>query len=193
MKHTTIDARGLACPQPVLLAKEYDRIVMIVDNASSAENVRRLGASMGCSITIDTRDHDTYHIHLSADPSRRNSKDPAALQPRSSLVVAIPSDTMGRGNDELGAVLIKSFMHTLLQMEQLPDTLVLYNSGVRLTAPESDVLDDLKHLAALGVTILVCGTCTNFFGMTDQVAVGNISNMLDIVETLSQAERLVTL
>ena len=201
----TVDARGLSCPQPVILAKqaieENERIVIIVDNASVVENVRRLGSTMGCEITIDKKDEETFHIHLSRGPVTNDSPGKTPDKPAeekqstlhgSSCVVAIPSDTMGKGNDELGAILIKSFIHTLLQLEQLPGTIIFYNAGVKLTAEGSDVIEDLKQMEELGVTILVCGTCTNFFDITDQVAAGTISNMFEIAGTMSQAERLVT-
>jgi len=202
----TVDARGLSCPQPVILAKqaieENERIVIIVDNASAVENVRRLGSTMGCEITIDKKDENNYHIHMSRGTGEKNSpvieSDEAAEKKEESIregtpyVVAIPSDTMGSGNDKLGTILIKSFIHTLLQLEQLPYKIIFYNTGVKLTVKGSDVIDDLKQLEELGVEILVCGTCTNFFEITDRVAAGNISNMFEIAGTMSQAERLVT-
>lgn len=200
----TIDARGLSCPQPVILAKqaieENERVVVIVDNVGAVENVRRLGSTMGREVTIDKKGEETFHIHLSGGPATNDSPGktpdtPAEKQSNrhgSSYVVTIPSDTMGSGNDELGAILIKSFIHTLLQLERLPGKIIFYNTGVKLTAEGSDVIDDLKQMEELGVTILVCGTCTNFFEITDRVATGTISNMFEIAETMSQAERLVT-
>ena len=109
-----------------------------------------------------------------------------------SLVVAISSDRMGRGNDELGYVLIRSFIHTLLTLNPLPDTIIFYNTGVKLAARDSEVIDDLKQLEEAGTSILVCGTCTNYFGISNVLGAGSISNMYDIANTMAGAGRLIT-
>jgi len=195
--HKTIDARGLACPQPVIMTKEAlatsPRVVVMVDNSGAVENVRRLGSTMGCAVTIDKTDETTYTIHLSRDAEAPAGGDPqeGPGQGGGSYVVAIASETMGRGSDELGVILMRSYIHTLLQLEGLPDTIIFYNTGVRLTVEGSDVIDDLHRMAELGVKILVCGTCTNYFDVTDSVAVGDISNMFEIAATMAQAGRLV--
>jgi selenium metabolism protein YedF len=99
---------------------------------------------------------------------------------------------MGRGDDELGYVLIRSFIHTLLTLNPLPDTILFYNTGAKLAARDSEVLDDLKQLEKAGVSILVCGTCTNYFGISDTLGAGSISNMYDIASTMAGAGRLIT-
>ena len=99
---------------------------------------------------------------------------------------------MGRGNDELGHVLVKTFLHTVAGQAQKPDVMIFYNTGAKLTVQGSDVLDDLKKLESKGVQILVCGTCLNYFEIKDKLAVGIISNMYDIVEIMSSAGRLIT-
>ncbi|MBM4272027.1 MAG: sulfurtransferase-like selenium metabolism protein YedF [Deltaproteobacteria bacterium] len=201
-----IDARGLACPQPVILAKRalemHKRIVVMVDNAVAMENVRRLGAKSGCEVTIDKKDDGTYHIHMSrthtdgdtAMASADGITGDTSCHPgqRESFVVVVSDNRMGRGNDELGYILIRSFLHTLLQLTPLPDRIIFYNSGVHLTTRDSEVLEDLKQLADSGVEILVCGTCVNYFGISDKIGVGTISNMHDIVTSLSTASRLIT-
>jgi selenium metabolism protein YedF len=106
-------------------------------------------------------------------------------------VVILSDNHMGRGDDVLGDVLIRSFIHTLLQLKPLPDAIICYNAGVKLAVKDSPVLDDLQQLAQAGVDILVCGTCVNYFGLGDQVAAGHISNMYDIAETMAGAARLV--
>ena len=98
---------------------------------------------------------------------------------------------MGRGNDDLGYILIRSFVHTLLSLNPLPATIIFFNTGVKLTVRDSDVLDDLQELDAKGVRLIVCGTCTNFFDISKEIAVGTISNMYDIVETMSKAGRII--
>jgi selenium metabolism protein YedF len=188
-----IDAKGLACPQPVILTKkaldQEDEITVIVDNDAAAENVRRMGTKSGCTVDTEKKEDGTFHVHLSKKPADTPLDYNCATAGH--LVVVISSDRMGRGNDELGHLLIRSFIHTLLTLEPLPNTLIFYNTGVKLTVRESEVLDDLKKLEDVGVSILVCGTCLNYFGITGDLAVGIVSNMYDITSTMAAAGRLV--
>jgi len=107
------------------------------------------------------------------------------------FVIVVSEDKMGRGNAELGTVLIKAFMHTVAGQAKKPDVMIFYNTGVQLTVQGSDVLEDLKQLEGEGVQILVCGTCLNYFEIKDKLAVGVVSNMYDIVEIMSSAGRLL--
>lgn len=197
-----VDARGLGCPQPVILAKRalerHARVVVYVDNATAYENVRRLGAKLGCEVTIDRQPDGSHHLHLSRGETAVAAGDESATRSQvqktdGAYVVAITGETMGRGNDELGALLMKAFIHTLLQLEALPDRIIFYNAGVKLAARGSDVADDLRQLAEAGVELLLCGTCVNFYGLSGQTLVGSITNMFEIAGSLAAADRLVTL
>jgi selenium metabolism protein YedF len=109
-------------------------------------------------------------------------------------VLLVPSEQFGRGDaPELGTLLVRGFFHTLGEVQPLPDKVVFLNSGVKLVVKGSPVLEDLQALAAQGVEILACGTCLGYFGLTDQVAVGQVSNMYTIAETLLQAGKVVSL
>jgi selenium metabolism protein YedF len=194
----TVDARGLNCPQPVILAKkaleDSESIVVIVDNKAAMENVRRLGAKLGCSIEIESIGENEFHIHLT-----RGNIDPAAITNDAAscstssgdLVVVISSETMGRGNDELGRILMKAFIHTLVQADELPVKILFYNTGVNLAAVDSEVVDDLKNLTDAGVEILLCGTCVNFFHLSGKTGAGKITNMFEILSVMSTAGRLI--
>ena len=194
----TLDARGLNCPQPVILTKkaleENASIVVIVDNKTALENVRRLGAKLGCSVEIENTGEKEFHIHLT-----RGNIDPAAVQDSSascsvssgSLIAVISSETMGSGNDELGRILMKAFIHTLVQAEELPEKILFYNAGVKLAAVDSEVLDDLKNLNDAGVEILLCGTCVNFFNLQEKIGAGKITNMFEILSVMSTADRMI--
>jgi selenium metabolism protein YedF len=200
-----VDARGLGCPQPVILAKQalerHRRIVVLVNDPIAAENVRRLGVKMGCEITMDRKDDGDLHIHLShsgtaqADASIEVAPeaDRMSCAPghNETLVVVISENSMGRGNEELGYILIKAFLHTLLQLDRLPDRMIFYNTGVKLVVTGSDVLDDLHQLQNAGVDILVCGTCVNYFGLSDSIAAGRISNMFEIANAMTEAGKLI--
>lgn len=192
-----IDARGLACPQPVLLARKAlearERVVVMVDNAAAVENVRRLGAKMGCEIVVEDRGGGIVHLHLTRNaavpPAEADPGEPAVCAPAGggTYVVALPENRMGRGSAELGDILMKAFVHTLTQLDPLPGKVICYNAGIFLALDDSPVLEDLRQLKGAGVEILVCGTCLNFFGVADRLAVGSVSNMYEIAGSLAEA------
>ncbi len=192
-----VQARGLPCPQPVLLTKkamqEADDILTIVDGPDQAENVARMARQAGWQVEVNGKEEAVYvRIIRPQRLSQEQKEEPrAAAGP---LVLVVPGGTMGRGEStELGEILIRSFFHTLLEIERRPDVIVLYNSGVRLVVEGSPILEDLRTLSEQGVQILVCGTCLGHFDLKDRVAVGTISNMYTISETLLRAGRVVTL
>jgi len=199
MMSNIVDAKGLACPQPVILTKkaldEHDIVTVIVDNETAKENVSRLAEKSGCTISVESAGDGTFRLILSKNGTAP-SRETAAVSENSDQktgpnVFVISSDTMGKGDDELGAALMKAFIHTIFSLDYLPDTLIFYNTGVKLAVKYSDVIDDLKKLEEQGVEILVCGTCANFFNIKDRIAAGVISNMYDIAGSMSKAGRIV--
>ena len=110
---------------------------------------------------------------------------------RGNFVVAVDCDTMGRGSEELGKILMKGFLFAVSQLEHLPGTILFYNGGARLTVEGSDSLEDLRAMEAQGVEILTCGTCLNHYGLTEKLAVGGVTNMYAIVEKLSAASKVI--
>jgi selenium metabolism protein YedF len=194
-----VDARGLACPQPVILTKKalaeagQEPVTAIVDSSTAEANVSRMAHKAGWRVAVEAQDDGTYlHLsHAGATPETLPVGQAEALPSTGPLVVYISADRMGRGVDELGGILIRAFLHTLNEVAPLPDTLVFVNTGVKLVTESSPVLEDLKALAAQGVDILACGTCLNYLELTDQVAVGTVSNMYDIAETLLGAGKVV--
>lgn len=188
-----IDARGLSCPQPVILTKKalegHNEIIVTVDNENARENVRRMAQSLGCEVKIEPGQGE-FHIHIIRGCSfeaTETGPDTDSKRP----VVVISSDTMGRGNEELGGVLMKSFIHTLIETSPRPDTMIFLNTGVKQTVTGSDVIEDLQMLSDSGVKILVCGTCLNFLEIKDSLCVGIVSNMYDIAGTMLRAKHLV--
>ncbi|MCX8110568.1 MAG: sulfurtransferase-like selenium metabolism protein YedF [Syntrophorhabdaceae bacterium] len=199
-----IDARGLACPQPVLLTKKAletkKDIIVLVDNETALENVKRFAINSGCHVSVIEETGDLFSINIikpqgvelkeigQEEIACTIEKKPPSEGP---TVIVMASNTMGSGDDELGTVLLRSFVHTLTEMEKRPDVIILYNSGVKLAIEGSDVLHDLKRLEEVGVKILVCGTCLNFFNVKEHLRAGVVSNMYDITDTLLKAERIV--
>jgi len=199
---TIVDARGLPCPQPVILTRKAleanTNVTTIVDNETARENVARMAEKAGCTVQVERREDGIYlHIARTAEaPSLEAMPAPeSSCQPSTGpLVLVIPSEFMGRGeHNELGQILIRGFLHTLNEVGPLPDTIIFFNSGVKLVVEGSPVLDDLRSLCERGVTILVCGTCLGYYELKERVAVGQVSNMYTIAETMLQAGKVVNL
>ena len=154
---------------------------------------------MGCAIAVARAEDGAFRVRLSrsgeAPPYEGTDIGIAcgtAKEERGApLVIVLSSDRLGRGNDELGEVLMRSFVHTLLALEPRPDTIILYNTGVRLAGRESSVIDDLKQLEAAGAELFVCGTCVNYFELKERLGAGIISNMYDIAAAMAGAGKLV--
>lgn len=194
-----VDARGRPCPQPVVMTKkameEADEITTIVDSETSAQNVSRMAEKAGCKIEREDRE-DGIYLHI-----RRTGREvEAALQAEAStgpsagpIVVFISANSMGRGPEELGDILIRAFLHALKDVSPLPDTIIFVNTGVELAVEGSSALEDLRALSEMGVEILVCGRCLNYFGFQDRVAVGQVSNMYTVAETLLRAGKVIAL
>lgn len=197
---TIVDARGLACPQPVIKTRAalqaHDAVTTIVDNATSQQNVTRMAQKAGCTVTAETRDDGIYLAIRKPVAATQPAGQAASAAPAPTggpLALTVPSEFMGRGDEDLGHILIRAFFHTLGEVQPLPDTIIFFNSGVKLVVADSPVLDDLRALADQGISILACGTCLGHYGLKDQVAVGEVSNMYTIAETLLGAGRVVSL
>ncbi|MCE5212214.1 MAG: sulfurtransferase-like selenium metabolism protein YedF [Deltaproteobacteria bacterium] len=191
-------ATGLACPQPVVLAKQaielHDQIKVIVDNDTALENIKRLGTKMGCEVKTEKKNDGTFEIDLTRKAGVVPAKEEVILSTSvlsCPFVIVLSENKMGRGNDELGYVVVRAFLHTIAEQSQKPDVMIFYNTGVKLVVQGSEVLDDLKALEMAGVEILVCGTCLNYFEVKDKLGVGVVSNMYDIAATMSRAGRLI--
>ncbi|MDD5723486.1 MAG: sulfurtransferase-like selenium metabolism protein YedF [Syntrophales bacterium] len=187
-----IDARGLACPQPVILTKKAieagEDCVVIVDNEAARDNVCRMAKSQGCGADVEEGE-GCFRIRVTQEADRKAKElfVPAA----GPTVVVFPSDCMGKGDDELGNILMRGFLHTLGDISPRPDVMIFFNAGVKLTTEGSEVLEDLRALEKTGARLLVCGTCLDFFGLKDKLQAGIISNMYDIAETMLSAGRIV--
>jgi len=193
-----VDARGLACPQPVILTRkalqESDAVTTIVDNETAKSNVSRMAAKQGCQVDVEERE-DGFYVRLTKgeQPAEEAAPQMAAAPASGPLVLTVPSDVMGRGDEELGGILVRAFFHTLGEVEPLPQTIIFFNSGVKLVVQGSPVVEDLQALKAQGIEILACGTCLGHYGLKERVAVGEVSNMYTIAETMLGAGKVVSL
>jgi selenium metabolism protein YedF len=197
----TVDARGLACPQPVIDTKKAlesnDEVITIVDNLTALENISRMAKSTGC--TIDSlKKEDGIYITIkktgtpSPSPSDTTDTSRYSCSPAGPRILVFSQDSMGRGDDELGRILIKSFFHTLAETKPVPDGMIFLNTGVKLVADGSEVIDDIRLLEKNGVRVLACGTCLDYFKLKDRLAAGTVSNMYEIKELMLTASSTVT-
>ena len=188
-----IDARNLSCPQPVVLTKnaleDGDDVVTIVDNEAARDNVSMLGKNQGCEVTVEEKDDGIYLTLKTAGDGP--VKQQCAVT--TGIVLFIASDVLGRDDQQLGSYLMKSFLDTLGGLTSRPETIIFINNGAKLVTKDSPVLGELLQLEDLGIEILACGTCLSRFELSAKVAVGKVSNMYNIADTLLRADKIVSL
>lgn len=210
MSELKLDCMGLPCPQPVLKCKEtldahrHQNLVVEVDNAAAAENVARFLTSQGYETNtinldngfrisgIDTMEKCNEYEQMSdTDISNVSHSSPSEAPNINETVVFITADTLGRGDNELGSKLMQNFLLTLPEMGQSLWRIILVNSAVRFSVSGSPGLAPLQKLAQSGVSILVCGTCLEHYGLLNDKKVGETTNMLDIVTSFDLAEKVI--
>jgi selenium metabolism protein YedF len=195
---TVVDARGEACPLPVVHAAKAlagmtgGVLEVLVDNEIAVQNLERMASGKGLKCTAAKAEGGfAVEIEAAAGAAQPEAAPACAPDKRGELVIAVDTDRMGRGDDKLGALLMKSFLFAVTQLPELPRKMIFYNGGAKLTTEGSESLADLRTLEAQGVDILTCGTCLNFYGLTEKLAVGRVSNMYEIAETLAAAGKVV--
>ena len=196
----TVNAMGDNCPIPVIKTKKAmdaltgpETIEVLVDNEIAVQNVTKMATSSGGKVTSEKLGEKEYKvtIQMQGAPAAADTEAACAPDQKGDLIVVVSSDRMGSGNDELGKVLIKGFIFAVTQLDKLPKTMLFYNGGATLTTEGSDSLEDLKSLEAQGVEIMTCGTCLDYYGLKDKLAVGSVTNMYSIVETQAKATKII--
>ena len=199
----TVECRGEQCPIPVVKTikaigemKEADTVQTHVDNETAVQNLTKLAESKGFAVKSEKIEdkHFVVTMEVTAPGAAAAAEEPAVScipDRRGSTVYAFGTNVMGSGHDELGATLMKADIYAASQLEELPKPMLFYNGGVKLTTEGSASLEDLKSLQAQGVEILSCGTCLNFYGLSEKLAVGEVTNMYAIVEKLNGASHIV--
>ncbi len=202
MKPVLLDCTGLACPQPVLRTKEAlesgaVQLRVRVDNEAAKNNVLRFARSQGHQAMASEEGNGRFLLHVTADSQPSGRTEPAhdvscGILPGRKLLYVIASDSMGRGSEELGRALLQTYIQTIKEVHPLPEKVIFYNSGVKLVAEASGALEALRHLQEQGVIILACGACLDFFGLKSAIKVGQISNMYEIMRSMSEADKVVS-
>jgi selenium metabolism protein YedF len=187
---TEVDARGLPCPQPVINTKkaleeiEEGTVTVLVDSAESRENVQRFAQSQGCQVEVAER-NGAFCLAITKEYSGQAGKK------QSGDVVLITGTQLGTGDDSFGERLMISFINTLGEATSRPARLIFANSGVKLTAEGSEVLETLQRLEQEGVQILSCGTCPEFYHLADKLRAGIVTNSYEVVDSLLSAGKVI--
>ncbi len=192
-----VDARGQLCPKPVIETKkaietlENGQVTTIVDDEFAKENVIKYAKSMNYNYRVREADGFIY-----IDIYKREMTLGAEPLPEKKIkigehVILVGKDKLGEGNDQLGEVLIKGFFYSLTECEPLPKSILFLNGGIKMTLEDSPILENLRTLEMLGVQILSCGTCLDYYSAKDRLAVGGVTNMYTIVETLGRAKNVI--
>ena len=198
-----VNAMGDTCPIPVVKTKNAIKemggagtVEVLVDNEIAVQNLAKMANQKGYQITSKKLEEHKYQAFITVGDvvEEATEEEETYCVPdgrAKKTVVVIDTNLMGRGNDELGKVLMKGFIYALTQQDVLPGKIVFYNGGATLTCEGSDSLEDLQSLEAQGVEIVTCGTCLNYYEMSDKLKVGTVTNMYDICETMVTADLIV--
>ena len=198
-----IDCKGLACPMPVIKTKKYfdledsKEALVIVDNEVAKNNILRLAKGINLNSSF-IEEEGLYKIQL----SRGEIKDVKVSNANEGLdnisvpsapTILVATNLLGNGDDRLGETLMKVYINTLVESEILPENLIFINGGVKLTCTGSDVLDSLNSLKEKGVNIISCGACLDFYNLKDELKVGEIGNMYQIIDLMNRSGNTIKL
>lgn len=197
----TIDARGQSSSKPLIMAQDIlktlrknDRLNIVVDNLISAQNLEKMAGQLNLP-TKKIQQGSDYIVSMFLQKTfvvPQQEDIPANTMPTNTdFVVVINNEVMGNGDYKLGTILIKSFIYSLTNLDKLPNSIIFYNSGVKLLVTNSEVIDDLRRLQDMGVEILVSKTCAEYYRLKDDLALGELVNMPSIIEKQISASKII--
>ena len=199
-----IDVLGKPCPIPVIEAKKAlgkpgaVNVLVRVDNEVAVQNLEKMAKGLGYRFSYEKKAADLYEVSIASDgqPATKNTPTVPSTEivcaPAGGLAVLVGKNRMGEGSEELGKILIKGFIYSLTELPVPPQTVIFLNSGAYLTTEGANTLDDLRKLEAKGTKILTCGTCLNYYGLTEKLLVGAVANMYGITESLAAAGKVLS-
>ncbi|WP_027626065.1 sulfurtransferase-like selenium metabolism protein YedF [Clostridium lundense] len=191
-----IDCRGLRCPEPVIQTKKYFESIsegeaeVVVDNEIAKNNILKLCKNSGYKGELKEENHGFYKIVINKEIQ---CKCEEGIEFNNIFTIVISTNKLGEGSEELGAILMKSYLFALSESDQVPTNIIFLNSGVMLTTSGSEVLSSLKTLQEKGANILSCGTCLDYYNLKDKLEIGEISNMYTIVEKMNNSNNTIKL
>ena len=207
MEKKIVDARGLACPLPVVNAKKAveemkqgGELTVLVDNEIAVQNLQKFAKQKGFTAAGEKKAEKEYEVTIHVVSEGKTQEVPVEAEEevvcavdsrKNGMVIVLSANVMGTGDEKLGTNLMKAFVFAVTKQDVLPETIVCYNTGAYLTCEGADTLEDMKILEAEGVNILTCGTCLDFYGIKDKLAVGTVTNMYEIVEVMEKAKSIV--
>jgi selenium metabolism protein YedF len=197
-----VDAKGQLCPQPIIMTKKAlkeiekdESLKIIVDNEIAFKNVKRFveDNGMGVSVKQSGAVFEIFINKTAEEDETANIEKCCEITPCNSgnYVVAFQKDKLGAGSDELGEMLIYGFIGNLSELDNLPKTALFLNSGIHLVTEGSPVLASMKILEEKGVEILTCGTCLDYYDKMDELEVGKVSNMYEIMDKMSKSDKVI--
>jgi|WetSurSiteA1Bulk_404760.scaffolds.fasta_scaffold155672_1 selenium metabolism protein YedF len=190
-----LDCKGKNCPVPVvetkrlLEGKEVGDLQVAVDNETSRENVKRFLESQGFSVHVEAHEGGVFLVRgmKCASPRAEAGETPQERK----VLVFIDGETIGRGSEELGKILMTSFLNTLNELYPRPWRIIFINSGVKIPSEESPFLKILGELEGQGTELISCGTCLDYYGLKGKLKRGRVSNMYEIVSSFVQATNVI--
>ena len=108
-------------------------------------------------------------------------------------VLLFARNGLGDAPEGLQQTVAVKFLSLLAQEIEKPSQILFYTEGVKLVCEGSVVLGWLSNLQEAGVELVVCSTCLEYFGLTDQVRVGKVGGMPNILAALQQADKVISL
>jgi selenium metabolism protein YedF len=211
----SIDARGMQCPMPVIETKKAlqgmteGTVEVVVDNSIAVQNLMKMAKQKQLECSSVKIDNDNYEVQIKVTNKLTEEvpvNDKTAVEQNAvstsgevcypdsreeHTVIVLSTDHMGEGDDKLGKTLMKGSIYALSELEQLPQKIILYNGGAKLSVEGSDSLEDLKLLESQGVDILTCGTCLNYYEISEKLSVGSVTNMYSIAEIMMAATKII--
>ncbi len=192
-----VNAMGLACPQPVILAKKQidagnGNFVVAVDNEIAVENLKKLAQTQNFETAVEAVEGG-FHVTFSGEGCACAAVVSEEKKLPNNWALFVNKDAIGTNEGDLGPSLITMFFYTLCESNDPPRYVLFMNEGVKLPAENEQIAEHLKTLQEKGTEVLVCGTCLKFYGIADKLMTGNVSNMYDISERMHAADKVITL
>ena len=206
---------GETCPKPVIRAMKAlqesaaeGAVRVLVDNTVAVENLKRLAASKqgtaeveeiegGWAVTIAGVTAAAAENPAGEEAALAEAgiacPVPEAAPAKQQVTVFVGSTALGQGAPELGNILIKGLVYAMSQADEVPHRIVFFNDGAALTCEGSELVDDVRELERRGCEVLTCGTCLDFHGLRDKLAVGGVTNLYAISEFVLGPDKVVTL
>ena len=201
---TTLNMLGKPCPIPVVEAKKAllqgQDVTVLVDNSIAVQNLEKMAVGLGYGFSYEQKGEAEYAVTIIVKNTGAQSASCQVMQGEAmpfdasmGQIFFITGDQIGISAEEPGKKLMQTFLYSLAQLPKAPEIILLINAGVKLAAQGSEALDNLKALAEHGADIRSCGQCLNYYGLTEKLVVGKITNMMEIVEFLTSSRKIITI